>query len=120
MEATSVRFAAAARALGHAARRAGLAVPGFRSPPRLPHVDRSLRRQPGGHAMVAIRLRGRPWIAVVSDMIEGVLVANGLAGAEADAMRRALWACLEAEALLPAPTPKRPRRAAPAPDSQAA
>ena len=110
MEATSLRFAAAARALGHAARRRGLVVPGFRSPPRLPEVDRSLRRRPDGHAMIAIRLRGRPWMAVISDMVEGVVAANGLTGADADGARRALWACLEAEALLPpAPPPPPPR-----------
>ena len=112
MEATSLRFAAAARALGHAARRRGLVVPGFRSPPRLPEVDRSLRRRPDGHAMIAIRLRGRPWMAVISDMVEGVVAANALTGAEADGARRALWACLEAAALLP-PAPPPPPRPAP-------
>jgi hypothetical protein len=124
MEATSLRFATAARALGQTARRRGLAVPGFRSPPRLAAVDRSVRHLPSGHVMIAIRLRGRPWIAVVSDMIEGVLVANRLVGADADAVRRQLWACLEAEALLPAapavppaptvPAASQPPRATPA------
>lgn len=105
MEATSLRFATAARALGQTARRQGLAVPGFRSPPRLPEVDRTVRRLPSGQVMVAVRLRGRPWIAVVSDMVEGVVVANRLVAADADAIRRRLWACLEAEALLPAAPP---------------
>lgn len=40
---------------------------------------------------MAVRIRGRPWAAVLADMIEGVLVVNGVAGVEADALRGALW-----------------------------
>jgi hypothetical protein len=109
MEATSLRFAAAARSLGQTSRRRGLAVPGFRSPPRLPEVDRSLRRRSDGVAMVAIRIRGRPWMAVVSDMIEGVVAANRLRGPDADGARRVLWAGLDADALLPASPTQVPR-----------
>jgi hypothetical protein len=89
--ASSLRFAAAARALALAARRRGLAVPGFRSPPRLPGAERTLRRRGDGGAVVAIGLRGRPWPAVLADMIEGVIAANRLCGAEADRTRDALW-----------------------------
>lgn len=99
MQATSVRFAAAARVLGRAARRRGLDVPGFRSPPRLAGVERSLRRTSSGTATVAVRLKGRPWPAVLADMIDGVVAANRLAGAEADRARTALWAAVEADAL---------------------
>ena len=70
-------------------------MPGFRSPPRAEGVDRTLRRRGDGAVMVAVRLRGRPWSAVISDMVEGVVVANRLAGSEADAVRRALWSGLE-------------------------
>lgn len=95
MEATSLRFAAAARVLGHAARADGLVVPGFRSPPRLPGVERSLRRRPGGAATVSVRVRGRPWLAVLADMVEGVVVANRLSGADADRCRTVLWEAVE-------------------------
>ena len=108
MEATSVRFANAARVLAQASRRDGLVVPGFRSPPRLPGVDRSVRQLASGQVMISVRLRDRPWTAVVSDMVEGVLVANRLAVADADAARRRLWACLDADALLPLATPQMP------------
>ena len=37
---------------------------------RLVGVDRTLRRR-GGGAVVSVRLRGRPWPAVLADMIEG-------------------------------------------------
>lgn len=95
MEATSVRFAAAARVLGLAARAEGLVVPGFRSPPRLAGAERSLRRRPDGGATVSVRLKGRPWLAVLGDMIEGVVVTNGLSGPDAARCRTALWAAVE-------------------------
>lgn len=44
---------------------------------------------------MAVRLKGRPWSAVVSDMIEGVVVANGLTGARADRARAALWLAVD-------------------------
>jgi hypothetical protein len=87
--ATTLRFATTARALAHVARAHGLTVPGFRSPPRVNGVDRTLRRR-GASASIAVRVRGRPWADVLADMIEGVVVANGLTGAAADAARTAL------------------------------
>jgi hypothetical protein len=89
--ASSLRFAAAARALADECRRRRLAVPGFRSPPRLQGVDRSVRRRADGSAMVAVCLRDRPWPAVLADMVEGVIVTNGLEGPTADRTRAALW-----------------------------
>lgn len=95
MEATSLRFAAAARSLGHAARLRELDVPAFRSPPRLVGVDRSIRRRADGGATVSVRLRGRPWVAVLADMVEGVVVANRLQGPSADQCRTAMWTAVE-------------------------
>ena len=91
MEATSLRFSAVARTLGAAARRRNLVVPGFRSPPRLREAERTVRRLPGGGITVAVRLRDRPFAAVVADMVEGVVVANALSGTEATRTRTALW-----------------------------
>src|SRR5262245_37642435 len=88
--ATTLRFATAARVLGQEARARGLAAPGFRSPPRIPDANRTLRRRPHG-ASVAVRLRGRPWATVLADMIEGVVAANDVAVAECDTLRAALW-----------------------------
>jgi hypothetical protein len=96
--AAAVGFAATARALADEARRLGLAVPGFRSPPAVPGADRSLRRRPGGGVAVAVRLRGRPAAAVVADMVEGVVVANGLSGAEAERCRSLLLRASRPEA----------------------
>jgi hypothetical protein len=97
VEATSLRFAAAARDLGLACRRRGLRMPGFRSPPRLAGVNRSVRRRPDGGVTVAVRIRGRPFAAVIADMIEGVVVANGLDGEAADRVRETLWSALPGE-----------------------
>ena len=44
---------------------------------------------------MAVRLKGRPWSAVVSDMIEGIVVANRLTGARADRARAALWLAVD-------------------------
>jgi hypothetical protein len=85
-------FTAAARVLAHAAHEQGLVAPGFRSPPRIFGVDRSIRRAPDGPGgVVSVRLADRPFTAAVADMIEGVVVLNRLAPPEADRVRRALW-----------------------------
>ena len=90
MEGTALHFAELARTLGVAARAQGLTMPAFRSPPRVAGAHRTVRRRVGG-VTVAVRLRGRPWPAVVADMVEGVVVANRLAGVAADHARAALW-----------------------------
>jgi hypothetical protein len=59
-------------------------------------VDRTVRRHQSG-AVVAVRLRGRPWAAVTGDMIEGIIVANELRAPHADRARAALWASLGAD-----------------------
>ena len=92
MESPSLRFAAAVRTLGIEARRWGLRMPAFRSPPRLEGVARSMCRRADGNATIAVVVRGRPWGAVLADMVEGVVVANHLQGADADQARARLWA----------------------------
>ena len=94
MQATSLRFAAAARSLAQAARLRGLVVPAFRSPPGIEGVQRTMRRR-GGVPSIAVRLKERPWSAVLADMIEGIVVANGLSGAKADRARAALWLAVD-------------------------
>ena len=85
-------FAAAARRLADAARAAGLAVPAFRSPPRVAGAVRTIRRYPGG-TVVSVQLRDRAHEAVAADMVEGVVVANRLTG---DAALRARTLLAEA------------------------
>lgn len=94
---TTARFAHAARTLAREARLRGLLAPSFRCPPRVVGADRTLRRRPGG-AVVAVRLRERPWPAVLADMIEGVIAANGLSPPLATRVRTDLWEVVSAGA----------------------
>ena len=91
MESSSFHFAVAARTIGSAARERGLTVPGFRSPPKVPGADRTIRRRPDGSASVAVAVKGRPFQAVIADLIEGVVVINDLDGATATRVRTHLW-----------------------------
>lgn len=86
----ALRFTEAARLLAAEARTRGLAAPGFRSPPRIPGADRTIRRAPEGSAVIAVRVKGRPFDLVVADMVEGVLVANRLDAAAAQQARAEL------------------------------
>ena len=89
------RFWELARRVADEGRRLGLAAPGFRTPPVLPGAVRTLRRTPAGAVVaVAVAWRDRPTAAVLADLVDGLVVANGLAGAEAAACRRRLWAGL--------------------------
>ncbi len=94
MDATTLQFAAAARDLATAARLRDLVVPGFRAPPKIPDAHRTIRRR-GAVPSIAVRLRGRPWPAVLADMIEGVIAANDLTGLRADRVRAALWLAVD-------------------------
>ena len=91
MGSPTLQFAATVRTLASAARARGLVAPSFRSPPRVPGAERTLRWAPGGTATVAVLVRGRPYQAVVADMIEGIVVANRLDGLAATRARTALW-----------------------------
>jgi hypothetical protein len=88
------RFSSVARALAEEARRRGLAAPGFRSPPRVPGAVRTIRRAEG-RAVIAVRLTDRAPAEVITDMIEGVVVANRLVGRPADQARGALLEALD-------------------------
>lgn len=91
MESTSLQFATTVRTLGGAARARGLVVPGFRSPPKVPGAERTMRKRIDGGATVAVVVKGRPYQAVIADLIEGIVVVNELSGAEATRVRTHLW-----------------------------
>jgi hypothetical protein len=90
MASTTLRFATAAEVLSGVIRSLDLEVPTFRSPPRTTGADRTLRGR-GPAAVVSVRVRNRPWPAVVADMVEGVVAANGLTGCAAGRVRAAMW-----------------------------
>jgi len=93
---TSVaEFSECVRRIVALARTQGLNPPAFRSPPRVPGLDRSVQRRANGSVMIAIRRGDRPFAAVQGDVIEGVVVANSLVGEQAEQFRRAAWSALE-------------------------
>jgi hypothetical protein len=94
MRSDTLSFSAAVRAVAGEARHMGLVVPGFRSPPRIPGADRTIRRSTG-EPIVAVRVRGRPFADVVADIVEGVLVANAIPRRSDRRVRRQLLAAVE-------------------------
>lgn len=92
MESQSVQFGEAARSLANRAKSLGLTTPVFKSPPRIVGVSRTIRHRPDRQAVVSVAFRGRPWNAVLADMIDGVLHVNELTGADASRARDDLWA----------------------------
>ena len=94
-EMTSFTFAETARIIGQVARKHKLSVPTFRSPPRIEEVHRSIRRGVD-FSVVSVSFTGRPYSAVISDMIEGVLVANSLDRNQSDFFRALLWSSVDA------------------------
>ena len=71
-------------------------APSFRSPPRIAGAVRTIRRYraEGGGAVIAITVRDRAFADVLADMVEGVVVANRVTGAEAVRVRTALASAL--------------------------
>jgi hypothetical protein len=93
---SALAFGEMSRLMAAEARRHGLVAPSFRSPPRLAGVTRSVRRYASGHCLVSVQRQGRTPEEVATDMVEGLLVANGLEGAGAEGWRIALRAaCFE-------------------------
>ncbi|MDG1267243.1 MAG: hypothetical protein P8O03_13060 [Ilumatobacter sp.] len=99
---STVEFAHAARVLTRAAVASSLVAPSFRCPPRLVGVDRSIRRRgglSGADPVVSVRVKSRQREAVLADMIEGVVIANGLATPDADRVRNELWHVMASQEL---------------------
>lgn len=99
---STVEFAHAARVLTRAAVASSLVAPSFRCPPRLVGVDRSIRRRggpSGADPVVSVRVKSRQREAVLADMIEGVVIANGLATPDADRVRNELWQVMASQEL---------------------
>ena len=71
-----------------------------------------MRRHPKG-VVVAVQLKGRPWMAVLGDMIEGVVVANRLQPPHADRLRTELWKAVGSDATMPSAPTTPPRGTVP-------
>ena len=97
---TSSKFAVVAGLLADAARAWGVRPPGYRSPPARPGINRSLRRELGG-VVIAVRVAGRPFDAVVVDMVDGLFAVHP--GCDSPGRRRQVWALLADEGVGRAP-----------------
>lgn len=89
--ASSIFFGEVVNALSSQARRHGLSVPVFRSPPRIIGVTRTIYNSGEDKTVVAIATRQRANVAVVSDVIEGILESNSLDLIERMRSRELLW-----------------------------
>jgi hypothetical protein len=65
-------------------------LPSFSSPPRLAGARRTIRRMQGGGLMISVSVRDRSVDDVLADLVDGVVLANGLRGREAEGWRLAL------------------------------
>lgn len=91
----SGQFVLTLRALAAAARDLGLQVPSFQSPPRSDQLDRTIQHRPPDDWVVAVRVKGRPFPAVVADAVEGIVVCNELSAGAAGPVRDELWRATE-------------------------
>jgi hypothetical protein len=72
---TSLEFAELVRDLGSIARRRGLTVPAYRSPPAY-GARRTVRWRADGGAVVAVRLRDSTLAEVAEDIVAGLVAVN--------------------------------------------
>lgn len=86
-------FALISRILTETATAFGGNAPGFRSPPRIPGVKRSVTRNRDGSVTVAVAVRHRPVMAVVADMIDGIILTSG--SASGSDLYDALWSAAQ-------------------------
>ena len=89
-QAPSMRFAVTARVVVEACRLEGIEVPAFRTPPKTQGIDRAIRRSELG-VIVSVRIIGRPFLAVVADLVEGAVICNQFVGSQASSLRNVLW-----------------------------
>ncbi|MCB0974482.1 MAG: hypothetical protein KDB86_08000 [Actinobacteria bacterium] len=89
-EPQSLWFARTSRGLADQARRLGLLAPSFISPPSATGAIRTIRTG-GATPVVAVRLRGRRREQILGDLIEGIVLANRLAGPRSAVVRSQLW-----------------------------
>lgn len=84
---TAMEFIDVAESVTAAAQHQGLRTVGFSSSPGGGH-DRTIRRA-GPHVLVAVNRLGRPAGAVVSDLVDGIIAANGGDGSRDELMAAA-------------------------------
>ena len=88
-ESVSIQFSRTIRTLGRIANQLGYVTPQFRCPPPSAQYQRSIRRNKDDLS-ISIVIRGRPWLAVLADIVEGFVIANAKSGQDSE-IRNILW-----------------------------
>ena len=88
-ESVSIQFSITVRTLGRIANQLGYVTPQFRCPPPSAQYQRSVRRN-HDDLSISIVIRGRPWLAVLADIVEGFVIANAKSGQDSE-IRNILW-----------------------------
>ena len=97
-ESISIQFSIAVRTLGRIADQLGYRIPQFRCPPPSAKYQRSVRKTGEENLSISIVIRGRPWLAILADIVEGVVIANTQSGQDSE-LRNILWDCISTNAL---------------------
>ena len=97
-ESISIQFSIAVRTLGRIADRLGYRIPQFRCPPPSAKYQRSVRKTGDENLSISIVIRGRPWLAILADIVEGFVIANTQSGQDSE-IRNILWDCISTNAL---------------------
>lgn len=91
-ESVSIQFSITIRTLGRIAHQLGYQTPQFRCPPPSAKYQRSVRRN-NDVLSISIVIRGRPWLAVLADIVEGFVLANAKLVQDSE-IRNILWDCI--------------------------
>ena len=97
-ESISIKFSIAVRTLGRIADQLGYRIPQFRCPPPSAKYQRSVRKTGDENLSISIVIRGRPWLAILADIVEGFVIANIQSGQDSE-IRNILWDCISTNAL---------------------
>ena len=97
-ESISIQFSIAVRTLGRIADQLGYRIPKFRCPNPSAKYQRSGRKTGDENLSISIVIRGRPWLAILADIVEGFVIANTQSGQDSE-IRNILWDCISTNAL---------------------
>ena len=97
-ESISIQFSIAVRTLGRIADQLGYRIPQVRGPPPSAKYQRSVRKTGDENLSISIVIRGRPWLAILADIVEGFVIANTQSGQDSE-IRNILWDCISTNAL---------------------
>ena len=97
-ESISIQVTKADRTLGRIADQLGYRIPPFRCPPPSAKYQRSVRKTGEENLSISIVIRGRPWLAILADIVEWFVIAKTQSWQDSE-IRNILWNCISTNAL---------------------